>query len=184
MVRSRDFYEKIEQCSSRLKELDDDVLEMVIKRSAEEHVDHIATSGDPYELGSARPLDYGHWVAHKLEQISAFRIGHGEAVAIGMAVDLIYSKRIGLMPAEDCERVLALIESVGFEIYDAELHRTEGGRSVILHGLEEFRDQLGGELTITLVPEIGRKVELNEMDEDEILASIDELKARVGAIVS
>ncbi len=184
MIRSRDFYEKIEQCSSRLKGLDDDVLEMVIKRSAEEHVDHIATSGDPYELGSARPLDYGHWVAHKLEQISAFRIGHGEAVAIGMAVDLIYSKRIGLMSAEDCERALSLIESVGFSIYDSELHRTESGRSIILRGLEEFREHLGGQLTITLVPEIGRKVELNEMDEEEILASIDELKVRVGAAVS
>ena len=184
MVRSRDFYEKIEQCSAQLKDLEDDVLERVIRRSAEEHVDHIATSGDPYELGSARPLDYGHWVAHKLEQISAFRIGHGEAVAIGMAVDLIYSRRIGLMSPEDCERALSLIEAVGFYIYDSDLHRIEEGRSVILHGLEEFREHLGGKLTITFVPEIGRKVELNEMDEDEILASIDELKGRVEAAVS
>ena len=180
MVRSRDFYEKIERCSPQLKNLEDDILEKVIRRSAEEHVDHIATSGDPYELGSARPLDYGHWVAHKLEQISAFRIGHGEAVAIGMAVDLIYSKRTGLMSSEDCESVLTLIESVGFDIYDPDLHRTEDGRSVILHGLQEFREHLGGKLTITLVPEIGRKIEVNEMDEDEILASIEELRDRVG----
>lgn len=179
IVRSRDFYEKIEQCASQLKNLEDDILEKVIRRSAEEHVDHIATSGDPYELGSARPLDYGHWVAHKLEQISAFRIGHGEAVAIGMAVDLIYSKRTGLMSPEDCESVLTLIESVGFDIYDADLHRTEDGRSVILHGLQEFREHLGGKLTITLVPEIGRKIEVNEMEEDEILASIEELRDRV-----
>jgi len=181
MVRSRGFYEKIEQYSSQLRQLEDDALERVIRRSAEEHVDHIATSGDPYELGSARPLDYGHWVAHKLEQISAFRIGHGEAVAIGMAVDLIYSKRIGLMSSEDCERVLSLMEAVGFDIYDSDLHRTEGGRSVILQGLEEFREHLGGKLTITLVPEIGRKIEVNEMDEDEILASIEELRGRVEA---
>ena len=85
------------------------------------------------------------------------------------------------MSSEDCESVLTLIESVGFDIYDPELHRTEDGRSVILHGLQEFREHLGGKLTITLVPEIGRKIEVNEMDEDEILASIEELRDRVEA---
>ena len=88
------------------------------------------------------------------------------------------------MSPEDCERALSLIEAVGFDIYDSDLHRIEDGRSVILHGLEEFREHLGGKLTITFVPEIGRKVELNEMDEDEILASIDESKGRVEAAVS
>ena len=48
---------------------------------------------------------------------------------------------------------------------------------MILQGLEEFREHLGGILTITLVPEIGRKIEVNDMDETEILASIDELSS-------
>ena len=156
-------------------------MEYVIQRSAEEHVDHISTSGDPYELGSARPLDFGHWVAHKLEQISAFRIGHGEAVAIGMAVDLIYSKRVGIISDDDCNRILSLIKSVGFEVFDDDLTRVESGRSVILQGLEEFREHLGGILTITLVPEIGRKIEVNDMDESEVLKSIDELLFEVKA---
>ena len=43
----------------------------------------IAHGGDPFEMGSARPLDYGHWSAHKLEQISNYAWRHGEAVALG-----------------------------------------------------------------------------------------------------
>ena len=177
LVRNKKFFVEIEKLSDRLFKLEQAALEYVIQRSAEEHVDHISTSGDPYELGSARPLDFGHWVAHKLEQISAFRIGHGEAVAVGLAVDLIYSKRVGIISKDDCDRILNLIRSTGFNIYDPELSRIEAGRSVILQGLEEFREHLGGILTITLVPEIGRKIEVNDMDETEILASIDELSS-------
>ena len=133
---------------------------------------------DPYELGSARPLDFGHWAAHKLEQISGFRVGHGEAVAIGMAIDLVYSKRVGLISGEDCDRILALIESVGFTVFDDGLDRREGEKLNILKGLEEFREHLGGKLTITLVPEIGRKIEVNEVDENEVLGAIEELRMR------
>ena len=177
LVRNKKFFIEIEKLSDRLFKLEQAALEYVIQRSAEEHVDHISTSGDPYELGSARPLDFGHWVAHKLEQISAFRIGHGEAVAVGLAVDLIYSKRVGIISNDDCDRILNLIRSTGFNIYDPELSRIEAGRSIILQGLEEFREHLGGILTITLVPEIGRKIEVNDMNETEILASIDELSS-------
>ena len=178
LIRERLFFADIERQADALSRLDDAALEMVIRRSAEIHVDHIATSGDPYEMGSARPLDFGHWVAHKLEQVSAFRVGHGEAVAIGMAVDLVYSKRIGFLEEDVCERILRLIERVGFATFDADLDRQEEGRPTILRGLEEFREHLGGKLTITLVPEIGRKLEVNEMDEVEILGALGELRER------
>jgi 3-dehydroquinate synthase len=175
LVRSKDFFNEIEKRAKQLANLDQDALEYVIQRSAVEHVDHISTSGDPYELGSARPLDYGHWVAHKLEQISSFKIGHGEAVAIGIAVDLIYSKLVGIISEDECSRVLRLIKEVGFKIYSPDLKKEKSGKSIILQGLEEFREHLGGVLTITLVPEIGRKIEVNEMDNDEILIAIDSL---------
>ncbi len=181
LIRDRLFFEEIERRSEELRNLEATALEVIIRRSAELHVDHIATSGDPYELGSARPLDFGHWAAHKLEQISGFRVGHGEAVAVGMAIDLVYSKRIGIISGEDCDRILALIESVGFTVFDDSLDRREDGKLNILKGLEEFREHLGGKLTITLVPEIGRKIEVNEVDENEVFGAIEELRMRAFA---
>jgi len=181
LIRDRLFFEDIESNAEALSNLESDALEMVIRRSAGLHVDHITTSGDPYEMGSARPLDFGHWAAHKLEQISGFAVGHGEAVAVGMAIDLVYSKRIGLIAVEDCERILKLIELVGFSIFDDRLCSREDGKLHVLKGLEEFREHLGGQLTITLVPEIGRKVEVNEMDEAEVCAAIEELQGRAFA---
>ncbi|MEC5128200.1 3-dehydroquinate synthase [Verrucomicrobiales bacterium BCK34] len=184
LIRDRSFYEFILEHAASLGRLEKHPLEMTIRRSAENHVDHIATSGDPFEYGSARPLDFGHWVAHKLEQISNFEVSHGEAVAIGMAVDILYSVETGLLDEKTAEEILTLIETVGFSIWSSFLEEKERGRPVVLAGLEEFREHLGGKLTITLVPAIGEKVEVNEMDEAAILRAMRALQKRVGIPVS
>jgi 3-dehydroquinate synthase len=180
LIRDRAFFEEIESMADRLARLEQPALERVVQRSAELHVEHIATGGDPFELGSARPLDFGHWAAHKLEQITRFEVTHGEAVAIGMAVDLVYSVRKGILDEATARRVIALIRRIGFDIFHPGL-LAEGrsGESVILEGLEEFREHLGGELTVTLVPRIGQKLEVHEMDRHLILEALDELRAQV-----
>ncbi len=183
LIRDAEFFEFLKTNAERLAALETGPFETAIRRSAELHVHHIATSGDPFEYGSARPLDFGHWVAHKLEQITNFRVGHGEAVAIGMAVDLLYSVRIGLLDRATCDRVLTLISTVGFRLWQPDLDQRDAvsGKPVILQGLEEFREHLGGRLTITLVPKIGQKVEVHVMEENQILGALDDLRKRYGA---
>jgi len=179
LIRDKEFFEAMESGIADLAVLEESALEMVIRRSAALHVEHIATGGDPFEMGSARPLDFGHWAAHKLEQISGFTIGHGEAVAIGIALDLIYSVEVGLLAAEDCARILDLIEGVGFSLFSEHLlDRDEDGVLMVLRGLEEFREHLGGELTITLVTAPGECVEVHEMDEGKVAEALERLRER------
>src|SRR5258707_2942177 len=111
----------MERNASSLRELEPAAMERLIYRCAELHVDHIATSGDPFEFGSARPLDFGHWSAHKLEQMSEYQLRHGEAVAIGIALDVIYSRKMGFLDAAFAERTLALLETLGFVLFANEL---------------------------------------------------------------
>jgi 3-dehydroquinate synthase len=154
-------------------------VQRLIHRCAELHLDHIATGGDPFEMGSARPLDFGHWAAHKLEQISEYRIRHGEAVAVGTALDCIYARDLGHLSAADCDRILRLLERLGFSLWAGELlHADEDGKLVVLEGLEEFREHLGGELTITLLRAIGEGFEVHEMNVPKVLAAIHELRDR------
>ena len=176
LIRDADFYQFLLGNASALGRLETAPLEVAIRRSAENHIDHIATGGDPFEYGSARPLDFGHWAAHKLEQISNFEVSHGEAVAIGMALDLLYSVEIGLLQPSTAQEILQLIRSVGFDLWSDYLDRRDQNRYCILAGLEEFREHLGGKLTITLVPEIGQKIEVNEMDEKAILSALAVLR--------
>jgi len=151
----------------------------LIRRCAELHLDHIATSGDPFEMGSARPLDFGHWAAHKLEQLSHFEISHGDAVAIGIALDVIYSRNTGLLDKTSAARILNLLERLGFKLFADELMNASASDEwLVLAGLEEFREHLGGELTITLLREIGRSVEVHEMNSPKIIEAIQELRGR------
>ena len=179
LIRDRSFFEQIEERAEELANFKSDAMEQVIRKSAALHLDHIASSGDPFEKGSARPLDFGHWVAHKLEQLSDFRIGHGDAVAIGLAVDLLYSARIGLVKEATAYRAIDLIERLGFSTYDSFLHQVDEQKvSRILRGLDEFREHLGGELTITLIQGIGEGVEVHAMDKVHIQSALDELRER------
>jgi 3-dehydroquinate synthase len=179
-IRDAAFFGEIERRVDSLARFEEVAMQGVIRRSAELHVDHIASGGDPFEFGSARPLDFGHWSAHKLEPLSEFRIRHGEAVAMGMALDVLYSREVGLLDAGSAERILGLLERLGFELYANEFHYADSGqRRVVLAGLEEFREHLGGQLTVTLLRGIGRGVEVHEMDTGVIARAMDLLRERV-----
>ena len=153
----------------------------MIHRSAELHLQHIATSGDPFELGSSRPLDFGHWAAHKLEQLSHHQLRHGEAVAVGIALDSTYSYLTGSLPHADWLRIVELFEAVRLPIWHPDMATPGGGgRPAVLAGLEEFREHLGGRLTVMLLERIGSGFEVHELDETVLLEASDLLRAPCG----
>lgn len=179
LLRDPGLYRYIESQAGAIRRGDHDVLEAVIRRSAELHLAHICGNGDPFELGSARPLDFGHWAAHKLEALSDYRLRHGEAVAIGMALDLTYSMRMGYLDRACGTRILDLLEAIGFRVWDeVVVERDTSGGFALLSGLREFREHLGGELHVTLLRGIGESFDATAMDGSVVCASVDELAAR------
>lgn len=181
LIRDAKFYDFIEQRADALARFEPEPFEAVIRESARQHMEHIATGGDPFERGSGRPLDFGHWAAHKLEQLSDFRVSHGEAVAVGMALDLIYARRTGLLSAEWTDRILALLRRLGFELFKP-IRQVRGakGPQDVLDGLEEFREHLGGQLTIPMIKAPGVRLDVHEMKASEVKAAMDELMQRYG----
>jgi len=180
-IRDAAFFDQLERDAGALAEFAPEPMKRLIRRCAELHLEHIAAGGDPFETGSARPLDFGHWAAHKLEQLSHFAISHGEAVAVGMALDVLYSRNTGLLDPGSAERVLSLLEKLGFTLFASELLNANNAElPAILSGLEEFREHLGGELSITLLAEIGRSLEVHAMEPQVIAAAIQELRERRG----
>lgn len=175
LLKDAAFFEDIEANASRIVS-DSAILRRAIERSAELHLRHICGSGDPFELGSARPLDFGHWAAHKLESMTHHRLRHGEAVAIGIALDVAYSVRKGFLGRAVADRIVKVLDTIGFQLWDEALEQRErDGGHTLLAGLREFREHLGGELHITLLRGIGNSFEVTEMDEQLLLASISDL---------
>ena len=179
LIRDEAFFVELEELASKLATFDPSAMERLVYRCAELHMNHIASSGDPFEFGSARPLDFGHWAAHKLEQLSEYKIRHGEAVAIGLALDVIYSRRVGMLEQKAVDRILKLLTTMGFDLFAKELLYEDGeGQLLVVEGLEEFREHLGGELTITLLEGIGKGVEVHEMSIPNVIEAIRELETR------
>jgi 3-dehydroquinate synthase len=171
LIKDYSFFVWMEEHAVAMANREMEPMKTQIIRCAQMHLDHIAGK-DPFEFGSSRPLDFGHWAAHKLEHLSNYRIRHGEAVAIGIALDSTYSFLQGRISESDLGRIIRLIKTLGFELFAPEL----AGESLI-KGLKEFQEHLGGVLTIMLLAQLGEGIEVHEMDDSLIFQSVEMLKS-------
>lgn len=182
LIKDGHFFEQIEQDAQALVRRDRQAMGRLIYRCAQLHVEHIGSYGDPFEQGSSRPLDFGHWAAHRLEHLTNYRLRHGEAVAIGIALDVTYSQLAGLISKADAQRILSTLTQLGFALQVPELfsyldepHHPQS----LFVGLSEFREHLGGELTIMLLRAIGQGVEVHEVDFGRYREAIAQLSTAI-----
>ncbi len=179
LVSDREFFEWIETNLTSLAALEPDALEACVEKSALLHARHIASGGDPFETGSSRPLDFGHWAAHKLETMTSYQLAHAPAVAVGLALDTLYSARAGLLKFSVAEQVLRVLDGLQLAIYHPALDwLDENGRRRVLDGLDEFREHLGGRLTILLLEDVGQGIDVHQFNEVLLGECINELRTR------
>lgn len=174
LIKDYAFFEWIEKHADALVERSQPEMGELIFRCAEIHLQHIR-SGDPFESGSSRPLDFGHWSAHKLEQLNDFDLLHGEAVAIGIALDAVYSHKIGNLTLDEAKRVVDLFIRLKLPIDNTHMRASTTANPLLL-GLDEFREHLGGRLCITLLEKLGVGKEYHEIHTDKLMESISFLK--------
>lgn len=166
LIKDADFFRWMEEHAHNLLHRKQEAMQQLIVRCAKLHLEHIS-SGDPFEKGSSRPLDFGHWSAHKLEQLTGFEVLHGEAVAIGIALDSVYSALTGSLTQKDSMRIIRLLQNTGLPVTHPLLTSNDSDNP-LLAGLQEFREHLGGRLTIMLLTAIGKGEEVHEMDNELI----------------
>lgn len=171
LLKSRPMFEELERTAAAIRRREATAAAAMIRWSAQLHLDHITQGGDPFEMLEARPLDFGHWSAHRLEALSDFELRHGEAVAIGVALDTIYSSRVHGLDVADADRVLNCLRDLGFDLYHPQLENTEA----LFAGLEEFRQHLGGRLTLTMLARIGQSFEVHDVDHSQMRAAMGRL---------
>lgn len=167
LIKDAAFFAELEATAAAIARREMAPMQTAVRRCAELHMAHIAGSGDPFEMGSARPLDFGHWAAHRLEHLTRYELRHGEAVAIGIALDSAYAYLSGLLPRDAWQRIYTTLQTLGFTLYvpalSSYLDAPEHPAS-LFRGLTEFREHLGGELTLTLLTAIGQGHEVHQVD--------------------
>lgn len=172
LLKDADLFDVITRDAGRLRHRASPLSHQVIYRSAMLHARHIAEGGDPFEQGSARPLDFGHWAAHRLELMTRHRLSHGEAVAIGLALDCTYAARIGMLPPDVTRRVIDTLARLGLPVCDDAVADTDD----LLQGLDDFREHLGGQLTLTMLRGIAQPVDVHAIDRSVMIAAIAALR--------
>ena len=179
LVKDAGFFAWIEEHVDALARLETSALEACVENSALLHARHIAGGGDPFESGSSRPLDFGHWAAHKLEALTDHQLPHAAAVAVGLALDTLYACRAGLAPASLAPRVFRVLSALRLAIYHPALDwRDSSGSRRVIDGLDEFREHLGGELTLLMLRDVGLGVDVHHLDSTLLGECIDELRSR------
>ncbi len=167
LVQDKKFFDFLYEQRHSLANFEKQATQKLIEQCAKMHLEHIAKGGDPFEQGSARPLDFGHWIAHKLEELSQNELKHGEAVAIGIAIDSHYSYQLKWLSENELNLIIELLTTLGFDL------NTHFLKKVITESaLDEFRQHLGGLLTITLLKSIGLGQEVNTIDNEMMANSI------------
>jgi 3-dehydroquinate synthase len=179
IIKDAAFFDFLCEKAAALRERDEAAMEVVVKRTAILHLEHVRTSGDPFEFGAARPLDFGHWLGHRLEGMSGYTVGHGQAVAVGIAVDSFHAMRSSLISADEFHRILRGLIDAGLPVWHELLEsRDAEGTPDVLAGLEQFREHLGGTLAVTLPKGLGNKIEVHHINADVVEEAIGYLKER------
>lgn len=172
LLKDRDEFDWLCQNADSIRRRETKFCKKAIHRSCMLHLKHITEGGDPFEMLEARPLDFGHWSAHRLEPLTDYQVRHGEAVAIGVAIDTIYSSIKFGFPEEDMWKVCSCLRGLGMPLWHDGLNPINR----LMTGLEEFRQHLGGRLTITMLRGVGDPINVHEIDRVAMTASIHQLR--------
>jgi len=180
LLRDPELLERIECHAPAIVARDMDAAWPVIQRSAWLHREHILHGGDPFELGHGRPLDHGHWAAHRLEALSGWALPHGQAVSVGLALDACVAHALGWLDRATRDRVIRLLQALGLPVWHPMLKPVER----LLEGLEQFRQHLGGELAVPLLRRLGQAADATELPLAALTAAVETLEHAHGHAVA
>ena len=172
LLKDAPLFEQLETRAKCIVSRDMQSAAPIFRRSAWLHREHILNGGDPFEIGSARPLDHGHWSAHRLEVLSQFAVPHGQAVSIGIALDACLAVEMRLLDKSVAKRILRLLQSLQLPIW----HPILEADSELFAGLEQFRQHLGGNFAIPLLNAIGSSRDVTRISAEDLRKSIITLR--------
>ncbi len=168
-IRDLRFLQWLEQEREALLAGDDEALALAIAASCEHKAEIVAR--DPLEKGERALLNLGHTFGHAIEAEQGYggmgndNLNHGEAVAVGMVLAARLSTDLGLAPAEDAERLAALLDAYGLPT------RIPGGLApeALLARMRLDKKNVAGRLRLVLWRGAGLAEVVPDVDEAAVL---------------
>jgi len=149
MIRDSKFLSYIEKNLDRIKSLDEGALEEIVFRSARIKAEIVEK--DERDLGLRHILNYGHTVGHAIESASDFKVGHGEAIAIGMMAAARISNRMDILGENELIRLEDIIKRAGLP---TEMPNLEADK--LNQAMEHDKKMARGRIRFVLPSSIGK----------------------------
>jgi len=148
VVWDEEFFTYLEANLDRIKSRDNRVLEETVFRPAKIKAEIVEK--DEGDLGLRNILNYGHTIGHAIESAAGFKVGHGEAVAIGMLVAARISNRLGILDISETTRLRSLIRRANLTAETPNLELDK-----IIQAVRHDKKILGGRVRFVLPRAIG-----------------------------
>lgn len=127
-------------------------LDLVVRRGMMVKIRVI--EADPFEKGMRQSLNLGHTIGHGVEIASGFRLSHGEAVAIGTAVETRIAEDIGLAEPGLSQKISFILESLGLPVRvprEIDLEK-------VIHSMQFDKKRAAGQIHFALPVHIGEVI--------------------------
>jgi 3-dehydroquinate synthase len=152
------------------------VLSRLIEVSARLKMDLVAR--DPYEKDLRRSLNFGHTIGHPIETEFGYRrIRHGEAVAVGMGVATMIARRLGRLPGETADRIMAMLAAYDL-VWSAEPIRPDG----VIHHMRYVRMIRGNRLHFVLPSAVGHVLITDELTDADLVRGFEDYAEAAAAL--
>lgn len=169
VISDADFFCYLENHINQILALDNQTVEHIIARSCQIKADVV--SQDEKESGLRRILNFGHTIAHAVEEETHYqKYHHGEAVAIGMIGAANISQTLGMIDQNIVERLQRLIDQLNM------ISRAEGLN--VEHTYDAlFRDKktVDGKINWVLMNAIGNVSIVNNVPASSVKAALQKI---------
>ena len=162
VIKDREFFIYLEENLDLIKSLSEGQLEEVVFKSAE--IKARIVEEDEGDLGLRNILNYGHTVGHAIESVSAFAVGHGAAVALGMLAAGRISNQLGILNKDDLIRLESILARAGLPIKMPHLEVDK-----VIQAIKHDKKIMAGKIRLILAKSIG-----NVFITDEVSLSLVE----------
>ena len=149
VISDENFFSFLEENVDKILSRNAEVMAQIVRRSCEIKAEVVSL--DEKENGLRRILNFGHTIAHAVEEETGYeKYNHGEAVAIGMLGAAFISEKIGAVSHAAVERLENLIARLCLQSYFE-------GVSVDKLYAALFRDKktVGGKINWVVMKKIG-----------------------------
>ncbi len=138
--------------------------------SASIHIKADIVARDERETGERKLVNFGHTVGHAIEALSWNTdnpLLHGEAIAIGMAIEADLSVQIGYISANDAQRIKQILSAAGLPVFAPHYPMDQ-----LFAKMRDDKKNENQVIMFTLLAQIGHAVYNQSLDDAVIATTI------------